>query len=123
VRRVEVAGYAAVCLKAGEGPPLVVLASPLVRARTYLPLLRRLARHFRTRVVELPGSALALLLTACHPERVRGLVLAGAVGARRWRGVARVMGARFVDGLLDHGGAARLGAAGRCADPARLGRA
>jgi pimeloyl-ACP methyl ester carboxylesterase len=121
----------------------VVLASPLVRARTYQPLLHRLARHFRTTVVELPGSglasplprpwsfaeytdwtarllprlsperpwlighsdsgALALLLSAQHPGLVRGLVLVGAVGARRRRGVARVVGARLVDGLLEPG--------------------
>jgi pimeloyl-ACP methyl ester carboxylesterase len=55
-RWVEVEGLRAHYLEAGEGPVLVLLASMLVRARSYLPLLHRLARHFRVLVVELPGS-------------------------------------------------------------------
>ncbi len=43
-------------LEAGEGPPLLLLASMLVRARTYGPLIERLAPHFRVLAVELPGS-------------------------------------------------------------------
>src|SRR5689334_24064791 len=59
VRRVEVAGHTAHCLVKGDGPDFVLLASPLVRARTYSPVMRRLARHFRVTVVELPGSGRA----------------------------------------------------------------
>ena len=143
VRRVEVAGYTAHCHVAGEGPDLVLLASPLVRARTYRPLLWRLARHFRVTVVELPGSgraskverpwtvpeyaawtadlvsalaptrpwlmghsdsgAVALLVAAWCPQRVRGLVMADSVGARRKRSVPRVVSARLLDGLLEPG--------------------
>lgn len=143
VRRVEVQGHTAHCHVAGEGPDLVLLASPLVRARTYWPLLWRLARHFRVTVVELPGSgraspvkrpwtvpeyaawtaelvprlsparpwlmghsdsgAMALLVGAWCPERVRGLVLADSVGARRKRSVPRVVAARLLDGLLEPG--------------------
>ncbi|UQA54669.1 alpha/beta fold hydrolase [Polyangium aurulentum] len=58
-RRVFASGFSAFCVEAGDGPDFVVLASPLVRARTYLPLLRQLARHFRVTVVELPGSGRA----------------------------------------------------------------
>ncbi|NMO21675.1 alpha/beta hydrolase [Pyxidicoccus fallax] len=149
VHRVEVAGATAHCHVAGEGPDLVLLASPLVRARTYRPLLWRLARHFRVTVVELPGSgraspvrrpwavpeyaawtaelvprlaptrpwllghsdsgAIALLVAAWCPERVRGLVLADTVGARRKRSVPRVVLARFLDGLLEPGLDVRAG--------------
>ncbi|WNG49694.1 alpha/beta hydrolase [Archangium minus] len=42
-------------LEAGEGPVLLLLSSMLVRARTYLPLIRRLSKHFRVLTVELPG--------------------------------------------------------------------
>jgi pimeloyl-ACP methyl ester carboxylesterase len=140
-RRVESNGSSAWCVAAGAGEDFVLLASPLVRAQTYRPLLRRLARHFRVTVVELPGSglasrvprpwtssayadwvagllprlgvtrpwvmghsdsgAVALLLGARYPERVRGLVLADSVGARRKRSVPRVVGARLLDGLME----------------------
>ena len=143
VKRVEVEGHTAHCHVAGEGPDLILLASPLVRARTYRPLLWRLARDFRVTVVELPGSgrasklkrpwtvpeyaawtadllprlaltqpwlmghsdsgAVALLVAAWCPRRVRGLVLADTVGARRKRSVPRVVTARLVDGLLEPG--------------------
>jgi len=141
VRRVEVAGATAHCHVVGDGPDLVLLASPLVRARTYRPLVWRLARHFRVTVVELPGSgrassverpwtvpeyaawtaeliprlvperpwlmghsdsgAFALLVAAWCPDRIRGVVLADAVGARRKRSVPRVVAARLLDGLLE----------------------
>jgi pimeloyl-ACP methyl ester carboxylesterase len=55
-RWVEVDGVRAQVLEAGEGPVLLLLASMLVRARSYLPLIRRLAAHFRVVAVELPGS-------------------------------------------------------------------
>jgi pimeloyl-ACP methyl ester carboxylesterase len=148
VQRVEVDGYTAHCHVAGEGEDLVLLASPLVRARTYRPLLWRLARDFRVTVVELPGSgrasevprpwtvpeyaawtaellprlaarpwlvghsdsgAIALLVAAWCPARVRGLVLAGSVGARRKRSVPRVVTARLFDGLLEPGLDVRAG--------------
>jgi pimeloyl-ACP methyl ester carboxylesterase len=56
LRWVEVEGARAQVLEAGEGPVLLLLASMLVRARTYLPLIRKLAAHFRVLVVELPGT-------------------------------------------------------------------
>ncbi|MFY0526083.1 alpha/beta fold hydrolase [Archangium gephyra] len=55
-RQVEVEGVRAQVLEAGEGPVLLLLASMLVRARSYLPLIRRLSAHFRVLTVELPGS-------------------------------------------------------------------
>ncbi len=50
-------------LEAGDGPTLVLLASMLVRARTYAPLIERLAPHFRVLAVELPGSGRSSRLT------------------------------------------------------------
>ncbi len=55
-RMVEVEGVRAQVLEAGEGPVLLLLASMLVRARSYLPLIRGLSAHFRVLTVELPGS-------------------------------------------------------------------
>jgi pimeloyl-ACP methyl ester carboxylesterase len=55
-RWVEVDGVRAQVLEAGEGNVLLLLSSMLVRARSYLPLIRRLAAHFRVIAVELPGS-------------------------------------------------------------------
>ncbi len=55
-RQARVLGARGSWLEAGRGEPVVVLASMLVRAQTYLPLLRELARHRRVLVVELPGS-------------------------------------------------------------------
>lgn len=49
----------AFCLHAEPKCPegtIVILASLLVRARSYLPLLRELTRRFRVLVLELPGS-------------------------------------------------------------------
>jgi pimeloyl-ACP methyl ester carboxylesterase len=43
-------------LRAGAGPSLVLLASPLVTADTYRPTLRELAHAFDAAVLELPGS-------------------------------------------------------------------
>lgn len=55
-RRARVAGLTTHYLEAGAGPPVVLLASMLIRARSYLPLIRRLATQFRVVAVELPGS-------------------------------------------------------------------
>lgn len=41
---------------AGDGPPAVLLASPLALARTYRPTVAALARTFRVYAVEMPGS-------------------------------------------------------------------
>lgn len=52
-------GVEAFCLRAEPENPegtVVVLASMLVRARSYLPLLGELKRRFRVLVLELPGS-------------------------------------------------------------------
>ncbi|MFN7132157.1 MAG: alpha/beta fold hydrolase, partial [Myxococcales bacterium] len=43
-------------LEAGEGPPLLLLASPLLLARSYHPVVRALRRDYRVLVAELPGS-------------------------------------------------------------------
>jgi pimeloyl-ACP methyl ester carboxylesterase len=40
----------------GDGPPLVLLATPLALARTYRPTIEKLARSFRVVTVEMPGS-------------------------------------------------------------------
>jgi pimeloyl-ACP methyl ester carboxylesterase len=43
----------------GDGPPLVLLGSPVVRAATYRVTATHLAKHFRVTTVELPGSGRA----------------------------------------------------------------
>jgi pimeloyl-ACP methyl ester carboxylesterase len=64
---------------AGDGPPVVLLASPLALAATYRPTADRLARSHRVTTVQMPGSG--------HGSRVR-----------RW-GVEEYAG--WVAGLLD----------------------
>lgn len=54
--RVKALGYKARYLQAGSGPTLVLLASPLVFATTYRPLIEGLAHQFRVYAIELPGS-------------------------------------------------------------------
>lgn len=49
-------GVKAHYLEAGQGPPLLLVASPLVRAQTYKPTIRYLSKHFRVLALELPGS-------------------------------------------------------------------
>jgi pimeloyl-ACP methyl ester carboxylesterase len=61
---VSVPGARLHVLERGRGEVVLVLASMLVLARTYAPLVRRLSRRFRTLVVELPGSG--------RSSRVRG---------------------------------------------------
>jgi pimeloyl-ACP methyl ester carboxylesterase len=56
LRRIRVDGVEARYLIAGSGPPVLVVASPLVLARTYRPLVRCLASSFTVVVVEPPGS-------------------------------------------------------------------
>jgi pimeloyl-ACP methyl ester carboxylesterase len=55
-RRVRVDGVEARYLLAGSGPPVLLVASRLVTARSYLPLVRELAPWFTVVVLELPGS-------------------------------------------------------------------
>jgi pimeloyl-ACP methyl ester carboxylesterase len=55
VRRIEVDGARGLVLMAGQGSPAIVLASPLIRARSYLPLVKALAKHRHVVVVEMPG--------------------------------------------------------------------
>ena len=72
-------------LELGEGPCVVVLASPPFDAGAYLPLLSALANRFR---------ALAVELTASHPERTgaRDAPLVGvAVEALPALGVGRAL--------------------------------
>lgn len=56
---VEVEGVRGVCEVAGGGPELVLLASPLARAKTYRTTAVCLAGTFRVLTVELPGSGRA----------------------------------------------------------------
>lgn len=56
VRQVHVDGRRGLLLEAGQGNAVVIIASMLVRARSYLPLVQQLARTRRVIVVELPGS-------------------------------------------------------------------
>jgi pimeloyl-ACP methyl ester carboxylesterase len=56
---VEVGGFRGLYEVVGEGPPVVLLASPLARAKTYRPTAARLARSFRVFTVEMPGSGWA----------------------------------------------------------------
>lgn len=56
---IEVNGVRGVYEVAGGGAPLVLLASPVARAKTYRPTAAALARSFRVYTVELPGSGWA----------------------------------------------------------------
>jgi pimeloyl-ACP methyl ester carboxylesterase len=56
---VEVNGVRGVYEATGDGPPLVLLASPVARAKTYRTTADCLARTFRVITVELPGSGWA----------------------------------------------------------------
>lgn len=55
-RTIRVDGALARYLCAGSGPPVLLVASPLVLARTYLPVVRALASRFTVVVAELPGA-------------------------------------------------------------------
>ncbi|MGK4004035.1 alpha/beta fold hydrolase [Sorangium sp. So ce1036] len=61
---VEVEGARAHMLEAGAGAPIVLLASPLVCTRTYLPLVHLLARQARVIAVDLPGAGRSSRLAA-----------------------------------------------------------
>lgn len=54
-RRVTVQGVRGRYLCSGRGPPLLVLASPLALARSYMRAMRSLCRWFTVVCVELPG--------------------------------------------------------------------
>ena len=56
LRRIRIDGVESRYLIAGSGPPLLIVASPLVLARTYRPIVRCLASSFTVVVVEPPGS-------------------------------------------------------------------
>jgi pimeloyl-ACP methyl ester carboxylesterase len=56
LRPLDVGGERGRFLVEGEGPPLVLLASQLVLARSYCPAAEELRRSFRVFTVELPGS-------------------------------------------------------------------
>jgi pimeloyl-ACP methyl ester carboxylesterase len=58
-RFVDVAGLTGVYTDVGAGPPVVILASTLVRARSYHWLSECLAPHFRVLAVEMPASGRA----------------------------------------------------------------
>lgn len=56
MRSIRIDGVDARYLIAGSGPPVLIVASPLVLARTYLPTVRKLASSFTVVVVEPPGG-------------------------------------------------------------------
>jgi hypothetical protein len=53
---VEVGGVRGVCEVSGDGPPLVLIATPLARAESYRTTAARLSRTFRVFAVGLPGA-------------------------------------------------------------------
>lgn len=55
-RTIRIDGVEARYLVAGSGAPLLVVASPLLSARAYLPVMRALASWFTVIVVDLPGA-------------------------------------------------------------------
>jgi pimeloyl-ACP methyl ester carboxylesterase len=54
-RTLTIGGQRTRVAEVGSGPPLILLASPLVLARSYRRTARRLAQRFRVIVVEVPG--------------------------------------------------------------------
>jgi pimeloyl-ACP methyl ester carboxylesterase len=56
LRPVDAGGYRGWYAASGAGPPLVLLASPLVLAATYRPTVRWLSRSHRVYAVQMPGS-------------------------------------------------------------------
>jgi pimeloyl-ACP methyl ester carboxylesterase len=79
---VEVGGVRGVCESAGGGPPLVLLASPLVLARTYRATAARLASRFRVLTLELPGTGRADSVGAGWSSGQYAEWVAGFLGAR-----------------------------------------
>ena len=73
-------GVRGVYEEVGSGPPLVLLASPLARAKSYRPTAAALARTFRVLTVELPGSGRAAAGSGWSVEGYAGWV-AGFVRA------------------------------------------
>jgi pimeloyl-ACP methyl ester carboxylesterase len=66
-RPVNVAGMTGWYTDVGSGPPVVILASTLVLARSYVWTIECLAPHFRVITVEMPGSS-----GASRPPRAWG---------------------------------------------------
>lgn len=56
LRTIRIDGVESRYLIAGSGPPVLIVASPLVLAQTYRPLVRCLASSFTVVVVEPPGA-------------------------------------------------------------------
>src|SRR5438045_2896933 len=56
VRERTIEGHTGRYLQLGQGPPVLLVASQLVRIQPYRPLFLRLAEHFEITVLELPGS-------------------------------------------------------------------
>lgn len=55
-RSISVQGHIARYLELGRGRPIVLLASPLIAARSYRPVIRALSKHGRVIAVDLPGA-------------------------------------------------------------------
>ena len=88
-RPVEVDGYRGMYIELGDpaAPPLVLLATTLVRSRPYAPVIRRLAERFHVYAVDMPGCG-------------RAARLPGAWNFERY--------ARWADGFLSHAGLGRV---------------
>src|SRR5688572_30655574 len=55
IESIELLGHTGRFIDVGQGPPVVLLASQLVRIQSYRALFTRLAPHFRVTVLEMPG--------------------------------------------------------------------
>jgi pimeloyl-ACP methyl ester carboxylesterase len=106
LRPVEAAGVPGRYAAGGAGPPVVLLASALARARPYRPTAEALARGHRVYLVEPPGCGRAARLptpwtlgqyAGWVAALLEGLGLAGAtvVGHSHAGGVAVVLAARY----------------------------
>jgi pimeloyl-ACP methyl ester carboxylesterase len=127
-RLIRVSGEVAALEELGDGPPVVLLASMMIRACSYRPLTRALARRFHVLTVELPGSGRGSRLDAPwdFAQHARwcaellpalGLESARVIGHSNAGAVALVLGAihperlsRLV--LVDSVGVAPLGTVG-----------
>ena len=105
-RPIEIDGYRGSVIEAGDGPPLVLLATTLVRSRPYAPVIRRLASQFRVYAVDMPGCGCASRLRdtwgferyAAWANRLLetlGLERVTLVGHSNSAGTALVMGALY----------------------------
>ncbi len=84
--RIEVNGIRGLYEEVGDGPPLVLIASPVALAKTYRPTAKLLARTFRVFTLELPGSGRAERLSRSWGVEDYAAWVAGFI---RRRGLSR----------------------------------